>query len=42
MRIYPTSDEALKNYYGDEIVVEVDGGFAVMKITDYIVWEKQV
>ena len=23
MRIYPTSDEALKNCYGDEIVVEV-------------------
>ena len=39
---YDTYEEALENCRGDEVVVEVDGGFAVMKITDYIVWEKQI
>ncbi len=38
---FDTYDEAAENCRGDEVVVEVDGGWAVMSVTDYRVWIMQ-
>lgn len=38
---YSTYDEAVENCRGDEVVVEVDGGWAVMPVADYRVWVMQ-
>lgn len=38
---YSTYDEAVENCRGDEVVVEVGGGWAVMPVTDYRVWVMQ-
>lgn len=38
---FDTYDEAMENCRGDEVVVEVDGGWAVMSVTDYRVWVMQ-
>ena len=38
---YDTYEEALENCRGDEVVVEVDGGWVVMSATDYRVWVMQ-
>lgn len=43
MITFETYDEAAENCRGDEVVVEVevDGGWAVMSVTDYRVWIMQ-
>ena len=41
MITFETYDEAAENRRGDEVVVEVDGGWAVMSVTDYRVWVMQ-
>mgnify|MGYP000015393486 CR=1 FL=1 len=41
MITFETYDEAVGNCRGDEVVVEVDGGWAVMSVTDYRVWVMQ-
>ena len=41
MITFETYDEAVGNCRGDEVVVEVDGGWAVMSVTDYRVWGMQ-
>ena len=41
MTIYKTRYQARKVATGDEVVVKVDGGYAVMSATDYIVWRQQ-
>ena len=42
MSIYKTRYQAEKNRRkGEEIVVKVDGGYAVMTYSDYAVWKKQ-
>ena len=38
---FDTYDEAVGNCRGEEDVVEVDGGWAVMSVTDYRVWVMQ-
>ena len=38
---FDTYDEAVGNCRGDEVVDEVDGGWAVMSVTDYRVWVMQ-
>ena len=38
---YDTYEEALANCRGDEVVVEVDGGWVVMSATDYRVGGRQ-
>ena len=38
---FNTYDEAVGNCRGDVVVVEVDGGWAVMSVTDYRVWVMQ-
>ena len=38
---FNTYDEAVGNCRGDEVVVEFDGGWAVMSVTDYRVWVMQ-
>lgn len=39
MITFETHDEAAENCRGDEVVV--DGGWAVMSVTDYRVWVMQ-
>ena len=41
MIIYDTKKEATAAACGDEIVVKVCGGWAVMKVSDYNTWRKQ-
>lgn len=41
MEIYETRYQAKKNAQGDEVVVKVDGGYAVMKASDYNIWKNQ-
>ncbi len=41
MMIFTTRKEAEEFAYGDEVVVKVDGGWAVMKAQDYNVWKEQ-
>lgn len=38
---YDTHEEALENCRGDEVVVEVYGGWAVMSASDYRIWAIQ-
>lgn len=39
--LYKSRYYAKKAAYGDEVVVYVEGGYKVMKVTDWIVWKKQ-
>lgn len=41
MTIYPTRYQARKHASGDEVVVKVCGGYAIMSASDYNVWRKQ-
>lgn len=41
MIVYPTRYQAKKHAYGDEVVVKVCGGYAIMKASDYQFWRKQ-
>ena len=41
MIIRETREEAEEVARGDEVIVEVDGGWAVMSARDYIIWEEQ-
>lgn len=40
-RIYPSRYLAKKAAWGDEVVVKVDGGYAIMSATEYRVWRNQ-
>lgn len=41
MKIYETRYKAKKAATGDDVVVKVDGGYAVMSATDYHAWKMQ-
>ena len=41
MIIYATKKDANAAALGDEIVIKVCGGWAVMKVSDYNTWRKQ-
>ena len=42
MIIYPNRYQAQKAKYGNEIIVKVEGGYALMSPSEYQIWKKQV
>lgn len=39
--LYKSRYYAQKAAYGDEVVVKVEGGYKIMKVTDWVIWKKQ-